>query len=467
MNMLSEGFESVWWLLILIGVMIIIHELGHYWAARFFDVRVETFSFGFGPRLFGFKVGETDFRFAAILLGGYVKMAGEQPGEDGSADPRGFMSKPRWQRLIIAFAGPFMNMLLAVGILTGLFMVRYERPPMGKNPAIGYLTPTGGAAKAGIQVGDRIVSIGGTENPTWNDVRLREFDATNKTLAVTVERAAGQRLSFEIPFPEDEKTHIGDAGWDQQREILIAEVVSGEPADAAGLQPGDQLKTVNGRPILSLAAVSESVQSSQGKPVEVTYLRAGKPGMATITPVWKKLDPSIPERWAIGVKQEELLEITKLSFPDALRESVNRNTEYAGLIYKFLRGMLEQRLSPKSLEGPVGIARLAKRAARQGPMTFFGLMAMVSLNLAIFNLLPIPILDGGVILMLLVEMVRRQDLSMRVKEAVFKAGFAFLMMVVAFVLYNDISKTRADLRNEAAPATRPVPATPTPPPVTK
>lgn len=458
MNLLSEGFESVWWLLILIGVMIIIHELGHYWAARFFDVRVETFSFGFGPRLFGFKVGETDFRFAAILLGGYVKMAGEQPGEDGSADPRGFLSKPRWQRLIIAFAGPFMNMILALGILTGLFMVRYERPPMGRNPAVGYVLPTGAAAKAGIRAGDRIVSVGGTGNPTWNDVRLREFDATNKTLAVTVERD-GQRLNFEIPLPEDEKTHVGDAGWDQQRDILLAEVVTGEPADAAGLQPGDQLKTVNGRPILSLAAVSESVQSSQGKPIEVTYLRAGKPGSATITPVWKKIDPSIPERWAIGVKQEELLEITKLSFPDALRESFNRNTEYAGLIYKFLRGMLEQRLSPKSLEGPVGIARLAKRAARQGAMTFFGLMAMVSLNLAIFNLLPIPILDGGVILMLLVEMVRRQDLSLRVKEAVFKAGFAFLMMVVAFVLYNDISKTRADLQNEAKPpVARPAPS---------
>jgi regulator of sigma E protease len=439
--MFGEFFESVWWLLILIGVMIIIHELGHYWAARFFDVKVEAFSFGFGPRLFGFRKGETDFRFSAILLGGYVKMAGEQPGDE--ADPRGFLMKPRWQRLIIAFAGPFMNIVLAVGILTGLFMVRYQRPPLKPNPIIGYMTADSGAAKAGVRVGDQIVAIDDIQNPNWKDVLLREFDDTNKSIRVTVLRN-GERLNFEIPLPENERTHMGDAGWDQQREILIAAMTPDSPALAAGMKEGDLLKSVNGRPIISGPSLVEAVQSTAGKPSEVVYVRDGKTGTAIVTAQWKKLEEGRPERWAIGVQPEEAMEITKLSFPDALTESVKENVESAGLIYKFLRGVVERRLSPKSLEGPVGIARLAKRAARQGAMTFFGLMAMVSLNLAIFNLLPIPILDGGVILMLLVEMVRRQDLSLRVKEAVFKLGFAFLMMVVAFVLYNDISKTRAD-----------------------
>jgi regulator of sigma E protease len=335
---------------------------------------------------------------------------------------------------------------------------------MTPNPVIGYLAPNGAAAKAGIQVGDRIVSIGGLEKPTWNDVFMKEFDATNKSLAVTVERQ-GNRLNFDIPLPEDDRTHMGDAGWDQQREILIAEVTAGEPADRGGLKPGDILKSVNNRPILSLATVAEAVQSSQGAPTEVVYERAGQTGKATVTPIWKKIDPSIPERWAIGIKQDQKMEVTKLSFPDALRESVNRNTEFAGVIYKLLRGMLEQRLSPKSLQGPVGIAREAKRAARQGVLQFFNLMVAVSMNLAIFNLLPIPILDGGVILMLLVEMIRRQDLSLRVKEAVFKAGFAFLMMVVAFVLYNDISRTRADMRSETGTPpgnSKSAPATPAP-----
>jgi regulator of sigma E protease len=454
--MFGEFFASVWWLLILIGVMIIIHELGHYWAARFFDVKVEAFSFGFGPRLFGFRKGETDFRFSAILLGGYVKMAGEQPGDE--ADPRGFLMKPRWQRLIIAFAGPFMNIVLAVGILTGLFMVRYQRPPLKPNPIIGYLTADSGAAKAGVKVGDQIVAIDDIQNPNWKDVLLREFDDTNKSIRVTVLRN-GERLNFEIPLPENERTHIGDAGWDQQREILIGGMTLDSPALAAGMKEGDLLKSVNGRAIISGPALVEAVQSTQGKPSEVVYVRDGKTATAVVTAQWKKLEEGRPERWAIGVQPEEAMEITKLSFPDALTESVKENVESAGLIYKFLRGVVERRLSPKSLEGPVGIARLAKRAARQGAMTFFGLMAMVSLNLAIFNLLPIPILDGGVILMLLVEMIRRQDLSLRVKETVFKLGFAFLMMVVAFVLYNDIAKTRADnnIREVTVPQQQPPP----------
>lgn len=447
--MFSEFFASVWWMLILIGVMIIIHELGHYWAARFFDVKVDAFSFGFGPRLFGFKVGETDFRFSAILLGGYVKMAGEQPSDE--ADPRGFLMKPRWQRLIIAFAGPFMNILLAVAILTGLFMVRYQRPPAHPNPVIGYLAANGAAAKAGIKIGDRVVAVDGREAPTWRDIELREFEDTNKSLQVTVVRD-GQRLNFEIPLPENEKTHIGEAGWDQERQIQIATLTPGAPAERSGLKEGDVFRSINGQPIVSGYALVDALQAAGGKPSEIRYVREGKPGQVTVTPEWKKVDPSIPERWVIGIQQEESMEITKLGFGEALQESVKENIQGAGIIYKFLRGVVERRLSPKSLEGPVGIARIAKRAARQGPMPFFLLMAMVSLNLAIFNLLPIPILDGGVILMLLVEMIRRQDLSLRVKEAVFKVGFAFLMMVVAFVLYNDISKTRADMAPETPPA---------------
>ena len=143
--------HDIWWALVMIGIMILIHELGHYWAARFFDVKVDTFSFGFGPRLFGFKKGETDFRFSLILLGGYVKMVGEQPGDEQSSDPRSFLNKPRWQRLIIVFAGPAMNIILAVAVLTGLFMVRFPKIPSSPSPEIGYIVPNSAAAKAGIE----------------------------------------------------------------------------------------------------------------------------------------------------------------------------------------------------------------------------------------------------------------------------------------------------------------------------
>src|SRR6202051_4640422 len=146
--------QNIWWYLVLIGVMILVHELGHYFVARLFDVKVETFSFGFGPRLFGFRRGETDFRFSAILFGGYVKMSGDQPGDEAAADPRSLLSKPRWERLLITFAGPAINVVLAVVLLTGLFMVHFPKVPMPKDPMVGYLIPDGPAAKAGILEGD-------------------------------------------------------------------------------------------------------------------------------------------------------------------------------------------------------------------------------------------------------------------------------------------------------------------------
>src|ERR1700691_1528823 len=166
-----HSIENVLWFLILIGVMINIHEAGHYFAARWFDVKIDAFSFGFGTRLFGFRRGETDFRFSAIPFGGYVKMAGELPGDDSSNDPRSFLSKPRWQRLIIAFAGPFMNIVLAVGILTGMFMVRFDQLSYAE---IGHVMADSAAAKAGIRGGDRIVKMDGKDNPTWEDVEMKE-----------------------------------------------------------------------------------------------------------------------------------------------------------------------------------------------------------------------------------------------------------------------------------------------------
>src|SRR5258708_6099740 len=163
-----QFLTSIWWYLVLIGVMILVHELGHYWAARFFDVKVETFSFGFGPRLFGFKRGDTDFRFSLLLFGGYVKMAGDQPGDEAVADPRNLLAKPRWQRLIITFAGPAINVVLAIVLMTGLFMFHFPTTP--PNPLVGSLDPNGVAAKAGIREGDQVIQIDNVSDPTWREI---------------------------------------------------------------------------------------------------------------------------------------------------------------------------------------------------------------------------------------------------------------------------------------------------------
>lgn len=435
-----ETIQNVWWLLVLIGVMILIHEAGHFWAARFFDVRVEAFSFGFGPRLFGFRSGETDFRFSAILFGGYVKMAGEQPGEDNADDPRSFLSKPRWQRLIIAFAGPFMNIVLAIALLTGLYMVRYPKLPVVNSPTVGWVAQDGPAAKAGFQEGDRIVQIESDVNPNWEDIITREVSSAKQALHVFVERNGSRQMIVVTPTL-DEKTGIGYIGWAEQSDVQLAGVMPGKGADKAGLKAGDRLIVADGKPIRAIPRLHEVIRGSEGRPVAITFLRAGKEQTVTVTPTKSSADGT--ERWMIGVSLENRYVITQLSFPDALAESVRQNIRGASLIYKFLQGIGGGRMSPKSIEGPLRIAQLSGEAAREGATAYFGLMAAVSLNLAIFNLLPIPILDGGVILLLLVEMLMRRDLSLAVKEAVFKAGFVFLMAVVVFVLYNDITKILA------------------------
>jgi len=432
--------ENVLWLLVLIGVMIMIHELGHFWAARFFDVKVEAFSFGFGPRLFGFRRGETDYRFSLILFGGYVKMAGEQIGDESADDPRSLLAKPRWQRLIIAFAGPFMNVLLAIGLLTGLYMVKFQKVSDADMQAIiGHVIPDSPAAKAGLQDGDKIVALDGKKNPNWEDVGLKEIASAYRPMNLTIERN-GSRFNAVVTPILGERSGVGFAGWDERGQVQLGSVEAGMPADQAGMKKGDLLIEVNGTPIHSVYKFQEITKSSNGKPIEVIYERNGQRQHVTIQPVYAKIDG--PARWMIGVMPQQKLDFitTKLSLPEAFNESLRQNAKGAMLIAQFLKGMAERRMSTKNLSGPIGIGVMAGDAAREGPSAFFMFMSMVSLNLAIFNLLPIPILDGGVILMLLVEMVMQRDLSLNVKEAVFKVGFVCIMVIVAFVLYNDISK---------------------------
>ena len=430
--------QNILWLLVLIGVMIMIHELGHYWAARFFDVRVEAFSFGFGPRLFGFRRGETDFRFSAILFGGYVKMVGEQPGEEGSDDPRAFLAKPHWQRLVIALAGPTMNVVLAVVLVTGLFMVRYPTPPDPNAPAvIGNVLPNSAAAKAGLHEGDRIVQVDDVENPNWEAIVLKEIASAARPMRVVVVRD-GRRIETSVTPLLDERSGVGFAGWADESEVQVASVSPDMPAEKAGLRHGDMMLSVNGVPIRSRFKLHDIIRASSGSPVTITFLRDGERKSVTAQPVLANVDGT--GRWMIGAFFEDRVVFTRLSLPRALEESVRQNTKSATLIYSFLKGIIERRMSAKSVQGPIGIAQLSGEAAREGPFAFIGLMAMVSLNLAIINLLPIPILDGGVILMLLIEMFMRRDLSLPVKEVVFKLGFVFLMAIMVFVLYNDITR---------------------------
>jgi regulator of sigma E protease len=431
--------QNIWWYLVLIGVMILLHELGHFVAARMFDVKVETFSFGFGPRLFGFRHGDTDFRFSLLpILGGYVKMAGDQPGEENQ-DPRSLMAKPRWQRLIITFAGPAINIVLAVVLMAGLFMQHYPKIPTPHDPVVGYVSPDGAAAKAGLRAGDRVVQIDDVVDPTWEDIAIKEISNARRPLEIRVMRN-GERQRLTVTPTLDEKDGIGRMGWTQESEVEVGSISPGMAAQAAGLQHGDILVSANGQALRSIFRLHEIEKDTDGRPLDLIYSRKGVERSVTVAPVKGDPDHTGQERWVIGLTVEPRVEIVKLPFGEAVKESVRENIRSAKLIFQFLENMVERRMSPKSIVGPVGIAQMSGEAAREGAATFIGLMAAVSLNLAIFNLLPIPILDGGVILILLVEMLLRRDVDLKIKEAVVKVGFVFLMVVVVFVIYNDISK---------------------------
>jgi regulator of sigma E protease len=427
-----------------LGVMILVHELGHFLAARHFDVRVDVFSFGFGPRLFGKTIGETDYRVCAFPLGGYVKMAGEQPGDERSNDPREFLSKPRWQRLIIAVMGPVFNVLLAIGLLVGLYMVRFERLAMQTEPAVlGGVAPNSPAAQAGLREGDRISVIDGKQNPTWEDVYLKVVASAKQPLHLTVERN-GKTFDAAVTPTADPVSGVGYAGWSERVPIQAGELVPGLPAQQAGLKKGDLLVAIDGEPIQSPYKLPEVLQRKGGQPVQIEYLRDGQRHTTTLTPVFRQIG-ELPASWKIGVDLREKQErvVTRLSFGEALQESIEQNRKNATLIFQFLRGLLQRRMSPKSLEGPIGIARLSGQAARQGSFDLMLLMSAISLNLGIFNLLPIPILDGGVIVLLLFESLIGRDISLAVKERIVQVGFVFLMLLFVFVIYNDIMKSLA------------------------
>jgi regulator of sigma E protease len=367
-------------------------------------------------------------------------MAGEQIGDEHADDPRSLLAKPRWQRLVISFAGPFMNVALAVGLLTGLFMVKYQKVSDADMQAvIGHVMSDSPAAKSGIQDGDRIVKLGAKQNPTWEDVGLKEVESAYQPMFLTIERN-GKRFDTTVTPTMGERSGLGFAGWDARGEVQLGEITPHLPADNAGLKKGDLVIAVNGQLIHSLFKFHEIMQNSGGQPVAIEFERNRQKQQVTVRPVFASIDG--PERWMIGVMPQQKLNLitTRLSFPDAFRESVRQNGKGALLIAQFLKGVVERRMSAKNLTGPIGIAQLSGEAAREGPSAFVILMSMVSLNLAIFNLLPIPILDGGVIVVLFVEMIMQRDLSLNVKEAVFKVGFVAIMVIVAFAIYNDISR---------------------------
>lgn len=433
---MSDFLTSLVAVAAVLGFMILIHEFGHYAVAKWLGVRVEQFAIGFGTRLIGFRKGETDYRINAIPLGGYVKMSGENPMDERTDDPREFLNHPRWHRFLVAIAGPTMNILLAIVLLTVVYMVHYEYPAVYDEPTvIGWVLKDSAAAKAGFQIGDRITRIDDVQNPTWEQVDMKEALSPGQPLSVELDRN-GQRIEKTVVPEASGVDEIGFAGWAPKESTLtVTDLQPDMPAEKAGLKEGDQLIALDGKKLPAIAAMIESLQDTKDKPVQLTVLRDGEQKTFTLRPVL------IEKRYRIGMESMQM-KVKTLPFAGALDLSLHENRQNALLILELVKKMAQRKISMRSIEGPIRIGQAAGEAARRKGWTpLMELTAAISLNLGIFNLLPIPILDGGVIMFLLIEGLMRRDISMNIKERVYQAAFVFLVLFAVMVIYNDLMKT--------------------------
>jgi regulator of sigma E protease len=439
---MSDFLTSLVAVAAVLGFMILIHEFGHYAVAKWLGVRVEVFSIGFGKRLIGFRKGETDYRIAAIPLGGYVKMSGENPMDARTDDPREFLNHSRWHRFLIAVAGPLMNILLAVVLLTVVYMVHYEYPIYLDKPAVVQgVRKDSPAARAGIQAGDRIIKIDGIENPTWEQVQPRVWLSPNQPLVVTIQR--GNQVLDKTLYPKAVTTsEVGTVGWFPEEPVVIGRLDPGLPAAKAGMKEDDRIVAMNGQPVPSIESMIESLQQTKDQPVDLTVMRGEQTLTFHLQPVLSATEDPKEQRYRLGFVNKGVTKVTELSFPAALRLSLEQNKKYSFLILELAKKMIQGKISPKAISGPIGIAQDAGYAAQQKGWTpLMELTAGISLNLGIFNLLPIPILDGGVILFLLIEGLMRRDISLNIKERVYQAAFVFLVLFAVMVIYNDLMKT--------------------------
>ncbi|MCD6186993.1 MAG: RIP metalloprotease RseP [Desulfuromusa sp.] len=427
--------------ILMLGVLVFIHELGHFVVAKMCGVKVLKFSLGFGPKLVSHRRGETEYQVCAIPLGGYVQMLGEGGGEQGEEveltaeeKARSFAEQTVTKRLAIVLAGPVMNLILPLLILPISFMVGVQMPTYVDQPAcVGYVVPESNAAIGGFLADDCVMAVNQRIVGSWNDTNKSFISHAGDDLIFQVERD-GEQLQLQIPADNDSLQGMQALGLLPWQAARIGGLAADMPAAEAGLQKGDLILQIENYPISSWYDLKGIIQKIGNKSVAVHLERAGKPLIVDLTPEQRDGEGD----YLLGIAPLYNSELKRFGFVDAVREGASRTWELIELTVVFVQKLFTGNVSTKNIGGPITVVQIAGQAAQTDLSAILSVLAFISIQLGILNLLPIPILDGGHILFYVIELVIRRPVSIRAREMAQQVGMAMLLMLMVLAFYNDI-----------------------------
>lgn len=425
--------------LLILSFLVFAHEFGHFIVARLVGIRVLVFSIGFGRKIWRKVIGNTEYCISALPLGGYVKLAGQDPDEEPSYGSEDYRAKKIWQRAAVVFAGPFANYLLAVVVLWILFMGGVRERPMVDDMVVGGVADTSAALAAGVAIGDRILELDGSKVSSWEDFYSGVAIRGGKSVRIKIDRN-GRIFETTLTPKKLEIEGIGafgDAGIFSREQPVVGTVLDSSAGAKAGLLPGDTILRVNGQRMHSWPQMVSIVQAMKQEG-RFDIKRGDSVLVLHITPIFNPQE----KRYMVGIMRAPPQLVWKRYGPvAAAQKAYIRVNGMIETIYTVVKGLFGASISPRSMAGPIGIVQMSGSAAKMGIDALVIFLAMLSVNLAVINLLPLAITDGGVLLFLLLEKIRGRPIGRKTQAVVQQAALFFFIALFLFVTFNDIQRS--------------------------